>query len=85
MEIMNAATARAKTTEAIDTYVNKQFDEVKQRIIRAIEGGEYHCVIMGELPSAIISTLKANGYILSKYLDATYDPPRHGVKIEWGD
>lgn len=85
MEIMNAAAARAKTTEAIDTYVNKQFDEIKQRILRAIQGGEYSCVIMGEVPSAIISTLKANGYIISKYLDVTGYPVNYGVKIEWGD
>lgn len=84
MALMNARQAKADTKEVIATRVEDALETVEKAILAAIKEGEYRCVVM-DIPRSVRSLLEANGYEVTKYLDATHEPVREGWKISWED
>lgn len=82
---MRASQAREETREVVSTRVDGALTAVKETILAAIREGEYHCVVMEDIPRSVRTMLAGAGYEVSKYLDATHEPVREGWKISWED
>lgn len=90
MEIMKAATARAKTIEAIEAKRLRMINMIDARIIASVSAGQFECNFQVDSPAiqdGLFDYLTSLGYAVKfmpnekKY----YDPDSRIMNVSWED